>query len=112
MILTIACIERRRKARCTKAVGRIDGHYDSDKLPLGRVYRWCTEPIVAERGCGGRIILTCSMTTCAGCRTNYLAVVQERLPAELAAQADEVLRPWCLARDREGDALPCCNRLG
>ena len=108
MILTIECIERRCKARCTKAVERIEGHYDSEKLPLGRVYRWCTESIVDERGWAGRMILTRSMTTCAGCGTDHAALVQEWLPAERAAQEDERLRPWYPTKDCDkGESLPC-----
>jgi hypothetical protein len=102
-------IEEHGEARYAKVVEHIEGHYECEKVPFGRIYRWRTGCVVAECACGERVALSSSMTTCAGCGTDHAAVVQERLPTErAAAQADEALRPWRLARDRdEGDSLPC-----
>ncbi len=100
-------IETHRRARYAKVVECIEGHYESEKVPFGRVYRWCTECVVAVCRCGERMILTGSMTTCVGCGTDHATVVQEWLPAEWVAQADEALRPWRLVRDCGGESLPC-----
>ncbi len=100
-------IAKHSKARYAKVVESIEGHYETEKVPFGRVYRWCAECVVAECGCGERSTLTRSMGTCAGCGTGYAALVEEWLPAG-RAWADEALRPWRLARDRdEGKSLPC-----
>jgi|SRR5215217_5662618 len=107
MVLTTERIEKPGKARYAKVLEYIEGHYESEKVPFGRVYRWCTECVVAECGCGERMILTCSTSACAGCGMDYAALVEEWLPAE-RAEADGALRPWRLARDRdEGESLPC-----
>ncbi len=99
-------IEKHRTARYAKVVDCVEGHYETEKVPFGRVYRWCRECVVAECGCGERVTLAGSVTPCAGCGTDHAAVVQEWLPAE-RAQADEALRPWRLAGDCEGESLPC-----
>jgi hypothetical protein len=104
---------RKKKARLrnVEVVECIEGHYESEKVPFGRIYRWRTECVVAECSCGERMILTRSMTTCPGCGTDYAAVVQEWLPIKErgAAQADEaMLHPWRQARDSDEDeSLPC-----
>jgi hypothetical protein len=101
---------RKARLRNVRVVECIEGHYEPEKVPFGRVYRWCTECLVAECGCGEKITLTCSMTTCPGCGTDHAVVVQEWLPTErVADEKDEApLRPWRLARDRdEGESLPC-----
>ena len=83
-----------RKAKYTKVVECVEGHYESEKVPFGTVYRWCPECVVAECGCGQRAILTSSMTTCAGCGTDHALIVQEWLPAEQWEVEDETPRPW------------------
>jgi len=105
--------EKHRKARLrnVRVLERIEGHYETEKVPFGWVYRWCTEGVVAECGCGEKMTLTCSVSTCPGCATEHAAVVQEWLPTteRAADEADEalLLRPWRRARDRdEGESLP------
>jgi hypothetical protein len=98
---------RETRLRNVEVVECIEGHYESEKVPFGRIYRWRTECVVAECSCGERMILTCSMTTCAGCGTDHAAVVQEWLPTERGADGAP-LHPWRRARDRdEGESLPC-----
>ena len=107
MVLTTERIEKHRKARYAQVMERVEGHYETEEVPFGRVYRWCADCVVAECGCGKRVTLTGSMTTCAGCGTDHAVIVQERLPTERAAQDDETLHPWRLVRDRECASLPC-----
>src|SRR5215217_3135231 len=98
MVLSTECIGKHRKARYAKLIECVEGHYESEKVPFGRIYRWCAECVVAECGCGKRVTLASSMTTCTGCGADHAAVVQERLPTE-RAQDDEALHPWRLVRD-------------
>ncbi len=111
MVLTTERIEKHpKKARYAEVIECTEGHYESEKVPFGRVYRWRTGCVVAECGCGERMILTCSTTTCAGCGMEHAITVQEWLPAERGmTKADEaLLRPWRLATDcDEGESLPC-----
>jgi hypothetical protein len=96
-----------RKARYAKVIEHVEGHYESEKVPFGRVYRWCAECVVAECGCGERVTLATSMTTCARCGADHADIVRERLATE-RAQDEEARRPWHLARDCEGnESLPC-----
>jgi hypothetical protein len=96
-----------RKARYAKVIEHVEGHYESEKVPFGRVYRWCAECVVLECGCGERVTLVRDMNTCVGCGADHASIVRERLANE-RAQDDEALRPWHLARDCEGnESLPC-----
>ncbi len=99
--------EHRNEARNTKVVECVEGHYQSEKVPFGRVYRWCAECVVVECGCGERVTLASSMTTCARCGTEHSVTVQERLPTERVAQDEKALHPWRLVRDCQGESLPC-----
>jgi hypothetical protein len=104
-VLATERIEKHSKTRYAKVIELIEGHCETEKVPFGMVYRWCTECVVAECGCGEKMILTCSMSTCEGCGTDYAALLEEWLPAG-RAQTDEDPRPWHLAKDCEGEALP------
>src|SRR5437588_7784136 len=96
-----------RKTKHTKVIECVEGHYESEKVPFGRVYRWCAECVVAECGCGERMTLASSMTTCAGCGADHTIIVQEWLPAAQREEVeDEVLHPWRQARDCEEESLP------
>jgi hypothetical protein len=106
VVLATGRIENHSKARYAKVIELVEGHYETEKVPFGMVYRWCTECVVAECGCGERMIFTCSMTTCAGCDTDYAALLEEWLPTG-RTQAEQALRPWHLAKDCEGESLPC-----
>ncbi len=42
-----------------------EGRYETQDVEFSRVYRWwCPECVVVECDCGGRSILTASVTTC------------------------------------------------
>ncbi len=100
-------VEKHRKTKYAKVIERIEGCYEAQEVLFGRVYKWSPECLVVECGCGERVALTPSMSTCAGCDTDHAAIVQEWLPFERPEAADEVLRPWRYAGDREGLGLPC-----
>jgi len=73
-------------------IERLEGHYEAQEVPFGIVYSWSPECLVAECGCGERVALTPSMSTCAGCETDHAAIVQEWLAFKRPEAADEVLR--------------------
>ena len=102
----------KKKARLhnVEVVECIEGRYESEKVPFGWVYRWRPAYVTAQCGCGESVTLSCSMTTCPGCGTDYAAIVQEWLFTERrVAQGDEaLLHPWRRASDRdESQSLPC-----
>jgi hypothetical protein len=105
MVLETGRIQKHNKARYAKVIECIGGHYENVQVPFGRVYRWYPECIVAECGCGERMILTCSTSSCAECATDYAPLVEEWLPAA-QPQAYEDLHPWHQQRDCEGESLP------
>jgi hypothetical protein len=63
-------------------IERLEGHYEAQEVPFGIVYSWSPECLVAECGCGERVALTPSMSTCAGCETDHAAIVQEWLASK------------------------------
>jgi hypothetical protein len=107
MTLMAKCIEEYRKTKYARVIECVEGYYESEKVPFGRVYRWCAECVVAECGCGETVALGSSMTTCPGCGTDHAALVREWLPsAQREEVEDEALHPWRQVRDYEGEALP------
>jgi hypothetical protein len=106
MLMAERTREHCKKAKYAKVIECVEGHYEAEKVPFGTVYRWCQECVVAECGCGERVILAGSMTTCAGCGTDHATVVQEWLAAKQRAEEDEALHPWRHAKDCEGESLP------
>jgi len=79
VILTIKRTERCRRAQSAKVVKCIEGRYDSEKTPFGRVYRWRPEYVVVECGCDERMT-----TTCVRCGTDYANIDQQWFLAERA----------------------------
>ena len=80
------------------------GHYDVQEVEMGEVYTWRPESVVVECGCGERLTLTASTTTCGGCGAEHNAVVREGLSD--GRLEDEVVHPWRYAEDREDVGLP------
>ena len=108
MTLMAERIGEHRKAKYAKVIECVEGHYETEKVPLGMVYRWCPECIVVECGCGERLILGDSVTTCAGCGADHAAIVQEWLPSCHQEEVkDEIYHPWRHAADCESEGLPC-----
>lgn len=85
-------------------VERIRGHYDVQEVDFGRVYRWCPERIVAECGCGAKLVLTASAATCGRCGADLAPTIRAE-PATGEPDA-ETLHPWRYEEDREDAGLP------
>jgi len=107
MVLTTEHIEKHRKGKYAKVTKRTEGRYEAQEVEFGTVYKWCPECLVVACRCGEKMTLTPSMPTCAGCGTEYAAIVQEWSGAERPEPADETLHPWRYAEDREDVGLPC-----
>ena len=82
---------------------RIEGCYETQEVPFGKVYAWRPGLVVIECDCGERLILTGSTTIC-GCGVDYAANLRETLAAKQLK--DEDLHPWRYAENRE-DGIPC-----
>jgi hypothetical protein len=62
-----------------KVIERIDARYEVQEVEFGKVYKWCPERVVIECGCGGRLCLNASMTSCEECSADHNVAVREEL---------------------------------
>jgi len=105
MVSIIEQLEECHRIREAKVIERLEGHYEAQEVPFGRVYKWCPGGVVLECDCGEELILTSSKATCHRCGTDHITnVVLEQLPA--GQLGDEPLHPCRYARDREDTGLP------
>ena len=72
--------------------------YDVQEVEMGQVYTWRPESIVVECGCGERLTLSASATTCAACGANHEFAASEGLDGERLG--DEAAHPWRYTEDR------------
>ena len=79
-------------------------HYDVQEVEMGQVYTWRPESMVVECGCGERLSLTASNTTCGGCGADHESATREGLNG--GRSGDEAAHPWRYAEDREDSGLP------
>ena len=87
---------------CT--IESIAGHYESEEIAFGVVYRWHPGSLRMECGCSKVLTLTHSLSTCSEVGADHAPVVQEEL-AGLCSE-DEVRHPWRYAGAREELGLP------
>ena len=51
---------------------RIEGHYEVEEVPYGRVYKWTVgHAVVTCENCGQLMIVDTAATACPGCGTDY-----------------------------------------
>lgn len=88
-----------------KVLETIGGYYEPREVPFEVIYTWHPGFVLLECGCGERLTLTCSMSTCSKCSADHILLVQE----ELAGQCfvEKRIHPWRYAGDREELGLPC-----
>ena len=98
-------LEGRYEVCEARVLEHCEGHYEAQEVPFGIVYRWCPGRVELGCGCGERLTLTSSRTTCGGCGADHAATVREELAAT-GRQGEDVLRPWRYAGDREGAGIP------
>jgi hypothetical protein len=107
MMSTIERLEERHDgAQEAKVIERLQGHYEAQEVPFGRVYRWCSGRLVLECHCAEEVTMSSSMATCHRCGAEHTTdVIREELTAGLLG--DEAVHPWRYAGDRQDIGLPC-----
>ncbi len=89
-----------------RIVERVAGHYETQDVEMGTVYRWCPQTVVIECECRETAILTPSETTCGECGAEHTGLVREDL-SDRQSQDDEDVHPWRYSGDGEAaGALP------
>ena len=83
---------KRGTEQLAKVIECAQARYEVQDVDFGKVYKWCPERVVLECGCGGRLYLNSSMTSCEECSADHVLAVREEL-SELR-QSDETLHPW------------------
>jgi hypothetical protein len=83
---------------CTQA------RYEEQDVEWGKVYKWCPARIAVECGCGERLYLNASITSCKACSTDHTLTVRGVLANR--REREEVLHPWRYSEDHEDAGLP------
>lgn len=81
---------------------RLEGRYEVQGVPFGKVYAWRPGCIILECDCGERLTLTSSAAICV-CGADHALTVGEELAAE--SPGDEVLHPWRYVGNSEDNGL-------
>lgn len=82
---------------------RIEGRYEVQGVPFGKVYAWRPGRVVLECDCGERLTLADSPVVCK-CDTEHAATIQEVVSDRRLG--DEALHPWRYTEEREDVRLP------
>jgi hypothetical protein len=85
-------------------IERIQGRYEAQDVPFGKVYAWRSGHVILECDCGERLTLNGSATAC-GCGLDHAATIREELNAD-SRSGDEALHPWRYFRSREDANIP------
>jgi hypothetical protein len=79
-------------------IERIEGRYEAQDVPFGKVYAWRSGRVVVECDCGERLTLTGSAPVC-GCGLNHATTIRKELDAARQPK-DEILHPWRYSGER------------
>jgi hypothetical protein len=79
------------KELAVQVVECIGERYELQDAEMGKVYKWCPAIVTVECGCGERLTLTPSRTTCARCGADHTHVFAEVLGIGME---DEGHSPW------------------
>jgi hypothetical protein len=93
-----------------RVVERVEGHYETQDVEFGRVYRWQPERVMVECRCGKRETfkrseLLESVIKCE-CGMDHSADVREELVIGVLEEDEKTLHPWRYWRPPEGSGLP------
>ena len=78
-------------------IERVQGRYESSKIPFGKVYEWHNAYIALECDCGEKVTLsaTSTITTCSRCGADLGALVHDIQEEEREGRlTDELTHPW------------------
>jgi hypothetical protein len=94
-----------------RIVERVESHYETQEVEVGRVYKWRPESVVIECKCGKRSThkrseLFDSVFTCE-CGADHMAGTREELVVELLEEKeDEAVHPWRYQHSSEEAGIP------
>ncbi len=94
-----------------RIVERVESHYETQEVEVGRVYKWRPESVVIECKCGKRTPhkrseLIDSVFTCE-CGADHMAGTREELFVELLEEKeDETVHPWRYQHSSEEAGIP------
>jgi len=83
---------RRRGTTVVKVVECVGAHYEVHDVEIGEVYKWCPAIVTVECGCGERLTLSSSRTTCARCGADHMDVFAEVLSIDMEEDGGD--HPW------------------
>ncbi len=89
-----------------KIIECTEGHYEVQKVELGKVYRWRSDSVLIECDCGARPALTRLATTCGECGEDYATAIEGELAVRQRRLEKEDLRPWRYDGEREDIGIP------
>jgi len=75
-----------------KVLECIGARYEVQDVEIGKVYKWCPAIVMVECGCGERLTLSSSRTTCARCGADHMDVIGEVLG--IGMEEDGGDHPW------------------
>jgi hypothetical protein len=95
-----------------RVIERVAGHYETQDVELGRIYRWCPESVVVECKCGERLTFKSSEligskpTTCE-CGADHTSGVREELILKAVDEDCEAARhPWRYWHPSQDSGIP------
>ncbi len=92
-----------------RIVERVEGHYETEDVEFGKIYRWCPESVVVECECGKSLMYTRSaligsVVTCE-CGKDHTARIRGDLVIQMLKE-DETVHPWRYWRSSEESGIP------
>ena len=78
-----------------KIIERVEAHYESRKMPFGKVYEWHPAYVVVECGCGQRWTLdsTSTISTCQ-CGRDLDSILARGTQEREASLPGKLTHPW------------------
>ena len=99
-----ARLGERNDAQKVKVLERREGHYETQDVSFGKVYRWCPQCVVIQCVCGEKVTLTSSRTICQ-CGADHARLIREELACR-KPKDEAALHPWRLWHSSESSGIP------
>ena len=94
-----------------KIVERTQGHYETQDVEFGKVYKWHPESVVIECECGKRMtrtrleVIKAEVSACE-CGEDSAASIREELVFQVLDEDDAALHPWRSRHSSEEAGIP------
>jgi hypothetical protein len=95
---------KRERRLMMLVVERVQGRYEAQDVPFGKVYAWRSGQVILECDCGERLTINSCATVCE-CGLDHAATIREELDTASRSK-DEALYPWRYFRSREDAGIP------